>query len=882
MAKLKAAFEDKLHSGQKRFIIYGLGGSGKTELALKYAQEHADNYWGVFFVDGSSRRNAFGSYADIATIGGVEPNEKAAKNWLMTRDLPWLLIVDNVDDDEVQLEDLLPPGTKGSILVTSRNPAHKSYGNVGQRYLELMLMEKDEANELILRAAEEPSPWPLSIKDSASVICQALGFLPLALVHAAKAILIGLCPWSGYLTFYERQKQRIRRERLRRRDRSLSRSRRGSEEDNDSMNVFSSYEILYQSMESSQDERFQDAVELLHVFSYFHFQNIRLDILIGAAINPLKEAKQMEDEAQEEKALQKKILKPIRKSWTTWLREITLGLRRYLDTPAPLPTALKRLQGLTPSAFEDEVHVRLSEALAVLIKRSLIVRQDRVESRYSMHPLVHKWVRERPEISTSQQSLWCQTALTTLAKSVLRPPLGDTDNERRMRRDLLSHINHARECQVAIKQMLEENRKALAKPIWLTTVNEFGRLQADESARFSFVYSECGDFNEALQLQHKTLGFLVQILGEDHPVSIKVTLLVSGTLWNLSRPAEATRLQRRAYQASMESLGEGHPLTLEVAELLGAALQMKARLAESFALHQLNIEKLENLYGEGHEKTLKAKRNLARVYSRYHEYEKATDLHHAVWQQMKRLRGEKDLETLISLEDLAVSYLRHGEENRHPNSEKHLGESHERMKFVLEQRRAVLGKDQPYTLLATFHLALVKSAMGQHEEALRIITEIIPIAERNIGKDHSAIIAAKCHYARILVELGRYKEAEERLRGLAQKSQYRKVSDEDGDHPDRLAALWFLVRCFEKQGMTQEALDICEDLEVALREIGGNGLGKGHKFASRLQDRIVELRQKLKNDAYLEREELQNSASTCVTKAYSNRSSGLSYDIIAS
>ena len=875
MAKLKTAFEDKRCHGQKRFVIYGLGGSGKTELALKYAQEHADKFWGVFFIDGSSRRNAFGSYADIATIGGVEPNEKAAKNWLMTRDLPWLLIVDNVDDDEVQLDDLLPLGTKGSILVTSRNPAHKSYGNVGQRYLELVLMEKDEADELILKAAEEPSPWSLSVKDSASVICQALGFLPLALVHAAKAILLGLCPWSGYLTFYERQKQRIRRERLRRRNRGLSGGRRGSEEDSDSLNVFSSYEILYQSMESSQDERFRDAVELLHVFSYFHFQNIRLDILIGAAVNPLKEAKQMEDEVQEEKALQEKITKPVHKTWTMWLREVNLGLKRYLDTPAPLPTALKGLQGMTQNAFEDEVHIRLSEALAVLIKRSLIVRQDRVESRYSMHPLVHKWVRERPEISASQQSLWCQTALTTLAKSILRPPLGDTDNERRTRRDLLSHINHARECQAAIRQTLEENRKALAKPIWFTTVDKFGRLEADESARFSFVYSECGQFNEALQLQRKTVGFLIQMLGEDHPVSIKVTLLVSGTLWNLSRPAEATRLQRRAYQVSTESLGEDHPLTLEVAELLGAALLMKARLAESFALHRKNIEKLSYLYGEKHEKTLKAKRNLARVYSRYHEYEKATKLHHAFWQGMKELRGETDLETLVCLEDLAVSYLHHAEDNRYPNAEKHLIESHERMEFVLEQRKITLGKDQPYTLLATFHLALMKSAMGQHEAALKIITEIIPIAERNIGEDHSAILAAKCHYSRILMELGRYNEAEEMLRVLAQKSRYEKVSDEDGDHSDRLAALWFLVRCYEEQGRAQEALDTCEDLEIALCKIGGNGLGKEHKFATRVQNKIVEIRQKLKTDTCMEHEQLHSPTTTCTVKVYSNEFGGI-------
>lgn len=42
MAKIKAAFKDTTFAGQKIFVIYGLGGSGKTELALKYAEENLE------------------------------------------------------------------------------------------------------------------------------------------------------------------------------------------------------------------------------------------------------------------------------------------------------------------------------------------------------------------------------------------------------------------------------------------------------------------------------------------------------------------------------------------------------------------------------------------------------------------------------------------------------------------------------------------------------------------------------------------------------------------------------------------------------------------------------------------------------------------------
>ncbi|KAF2430668.1 hypothetical protein EJ08DRAFT_697146 [Tothia fuscella] len=843
MAKLKTAFEDTTYIGQKRFVIYGLGGSGKTELAIKYAEEYQDRIWGVFFVDGSSRKNASGSYSEIATIGGVEPNEKAAKMWLRTRDLPWLLIIDNVDDDEVNLDDLLPSGSKGSILITSRNPAHKSYGNVGQRFLELRPMEKEEAHELILKAAEEPRPWAVSVKDCATTICQALGFLPLALVHAAKAILTDHCTWPGYLTYYERQIQRIRRGRLHRRDRSLSRNKNRLGEDSDSISVFSTYEILYQSLQSSQEERFRDAVELLHVFSFLHFQNIRLDILLNASTNPFKEAQQREKDAKEDQALQRKITNRKPKSWGTWLRELSVGLARCMDTPPPLPAVLKNSDGLKQSVFENEVHIRLSEAMSVLTKRSLVMKQDRVEDRYSMHPLVHKWVRERPEMLISHQALWCQVAMTTLAKSILLPPLDDTGVGRKTRRELLPHIVHVRNCQVTIADRLEEN-KGLRNSFWPTTAQtstRFGRLQADQFARFSRVYSECGLFDEALQLQLRVRSFVADMLGEDHPLSIRLTLFASGTLWELSRTTEATQFQRRAYQNCKDSLGEHHPLTLDVTDLLGSALLLKGRYTEAHTLHKKNVEEVRKLYGEHHEKTFKALRSLGRVHSRWMEYEEASRLHQIAWEGMKECLGETHLETLSCLEDLAMSFVRHDGEP-YENMDAHLVKSHERMEFVYDQRRRLLGREQPYTLLAYFYWAQVKAACHQQEEAERMMREVISTAGVNVSEEHTVVLAAKAHYARVLTQLGRCDEAAELLRTLILKPQYRRTTDEDGDHPDRIAAMWFLAGCQEKQDKIQDALDSCEEMLAALQGIGGNGRGMNHKFRLMLLKKIDELR----------------------------------------
>lgn len=55
---LDAAFSDLTQATQQRFVICELSGCGKIELASKYAERARNKFWGVFFVDGSSRKNA--------------------------------------------------------------------------------------------------------------------------------------------------------------------------------------------------------------------------------------------------------------------------------------------------------------------------------------------------------------------------------------------------------------------------------------------------------------------------------------------------------------------------------------------------------------------------------------------------------------------------------------------------------------------------------------------------------------------------------------------------------------------------------------------------------------------------------------------------------
>lgn len=89
----------------RRSALCGLGGSGKTEIAVQFAQDYRPCYSAVFWVNGMDKPHLINGFSLIARHAGVgtmqslEGNVEAAKNWLTQND-GWLLIVDNVDSDD--------------------------------------------------------------------------------------------------------------------------------------------------------------------------------------------------------------------------------------------------------------------------------------------------------------------------------------------------------------------------------------------------------------------------------------------------------------------------------------------------------------------------------------------------------------------------------------------------------------------------------------------------------------------------------------------------------------------------------------------------------------------------------------------------------------
>ena len=735
--------------------------------------------------------------------------------------------MDNADSPRVKLDHYFPEGERGHILLTTRVLAYKDYGTVGSQSFRFEGLEENDGNELLLKAASKPLPPDSITEKLVTSITRALGSLPLALIHAGKAINKGLCKLDDYLHYHAIERKKVQDARL-----------KGFLEDEELyINVYSAFEInilgLSDRAKAESDAgrtKATDAIELLRMFGFLHHEHIRLEFLINAITYPKIEQEQQWKERQRAE-FDKEDLKS--RSWEDILKGMALEILQFISrdrTPPVLPGMLRNTD-----AFGRENEVRLRAALNELTQLSLITYNDN-DNDYSMHPVVHGWARERPDFSAMEQAIWCQAAANALAQNILLPPLANTEKDERLRRDLVPHVDHVRERQQEIQEAITRKRKGSIRPSWLFSKPRKTETQVTQLAKFSRVYAQCGRWDEARCLQLEAEEF-VSPLGPEHPSTIRIKLALSGTYWHLGQGNEAAELQSQVLQAHINLFGQGHPDTLKVMDILGESRWQQGRFNESLQLHQQAFEGMRPKLGPQHENTLKAADNLGRAHTTFWRMEQARKLHAMAVAGMRTNKklGPMHLDTLVAMDNLALTYL-----EKNPieyNSAEDLDRAYQLLVEVVVSRVKKLGKEHPYTLWATANLARVKGAQGKLAEAESDFRAGVRIATRDLGSGHIGTLFGKLHLGHNLLRQERIPEAIELLIEVAAGYQ-RTGSTNEGEHPDRITALHHLCVCYKMQGKIAQAVETCEEAIRRLTAIGG----QTHPYMKQLQGILEELR----------------------------------------
>jgi tetratricopeptide (TPR) repeat protein len=167
--------------------VSGLGGMGKTQLALEYAYRHKDNYKGLLWVDaeGSTIAEGIADLGKTLKVGApdmpISEQAELVKHFL-EQSGPWLLILDNVDHVEACLP-WLPQLGFTQVLITTRDI---SFPNV--RSLELDRLEDSDALRLLLG----PRVFSIEEQHYSVQLCEEFGYLTLAIATAGTLIKSGL------------------------------------------------------------------------------------------------------------------------------------------------------------------------------------------------------------------------------------------------------------------------------------------------------------------------------------------------------------------------------------------------------------------------------------------------------------------------------------------------------------------------------------------------------------------------------------------------------------------------------------------------------------------------------------------------------------------
>jgi Flp pilus assembly protein TadD len=579
--------------------VSGMGGIGKTELALEYARQHyrTGTYpggicWLRAREDVAAQIVSFArSLLNLTPPDDLELAEQVRWCWGRWQEGAALVILDDVQDyGEVQ--SFLPPSeSRFQVLMTTRS----QFGPPVQE-IRLDVLSEAEALELLrLLVPDERIDRELA---QAKQLCDWLGYLPLGLELVGRYLAEDK-DLSVQELWQELQDQRIEAEALKR------------EEDmpTASLGVLAAFELSWQKLTA-------DAQQLAAVLSLFALVEIPWNLVVQC----LPEV----NEAALRKLRNKQLLK--------------LNLLKRVD------------QGMY------QLHQLLREFFAV--KRSH--RADDADLQQQFYQVViteAERVRDKPERSFIKESTLViahlQVAIELLARPEQALDLATCLNwiaslYYEQGRYIEAEPLHVRSLSIREQQLGKDHPKvaeslnnlallyysqglyAKAEPLCRQSLSiweqELGKDHPDVAVNLNnlaLLYNSQGRYGEAESLYVRALSIREQQLGKDH-FSVANSLNNLARLYDAQgRYIEAEPLHVRSLSIREQQLGKDHPKVAESLNNLALLYYSQGLYAKAEPLCRRSLSILKRQLGKDHPLVASSLSNLARLYRSQARYVKA-------------------------------------------------------------------------------------------------------------------------------------------------------------------------------------------------------------------------------------------------------------------
>ncbi|KAJ7211807.1 hypothetical protein C8J57DRAFT_1200221 [Mycena rebaudengoi] len=709
-------------------LLYGLGGSGKTQIALKFWHEtQSDRFTDVFFLDASTADTLRAGLKNIALTQSIGSDHEDALHWLASCSKEWLLIFDNADDPKLNLFHFFPKSTHGNILITSRNRQLRVHAPGADHIISDL--EEEAAVKLLLVSAAEAATSENEML--ATEIVKVLYCFPLAVVQAGAYISKTGGALRRYLALYEHNHTRL-----------LSEVPVQSH-DKYALSVYTTWDISFKCLNTP-------AAQFLQLCSFFHHEGISEGIFSNAA--SCIPHSLMAAELQEYSLINQDpntSLFSIHPLVHSWSRDTVLNMDPIRECAA---TLLAMSVALKDTLF----------TMRLLPHLNTVLQSDSQLATKFLLPY-HMIYYHSGNYQRAQELC---TDLLEKAKSSLGAEHPNTLNAMGYLANTyrgLGKFSEAEALQVAVLEKMKQTSGS-EHPDTLTTM---GNL--------AYTYRDLGKFSEAEALQMAVLEKRKQTSGSAHPDTLTAMGNLAITYRHLGKFSEAKGLQVAVLEKRKETSGSEHSDTLVAMNNLAMTYRDLGKLSEAEALQVAVLEKRKQILGSEHSHTLIAMGNLAQTYWKLGRLTEAEALQVIVLEKSQQTLGPehfytmdamghlantyRDLGRLTEAEALQVVVLEKSQQTLHPehphnlsamgnlaNTYRDLGrltESEALQVVVVAKRRQTLGPEHPHTLTAMINLAKSQCGLGKLKEAAQLYMEVVEVRTRLLGSTHPDTVSAQ-------------------------------------------------------------------------------------------------------------------------------------------
>ncbi|KAJ7844962.1 hypothetical protein B0H13DRAFT_2286266 [Mycena leptocephala] len=751
---------------QHIYVLHGLGGAGKTQIALKFINTSQFSFTDNFFLDASTTETIETSLKNIASVKNIGNSSQDALKWLASNQEDWLLFYDNADDPKIDLNRFIPQCNHGNIIITTRNPTLRGYA--GAHFAVSDMEETDACG---------PRDCPSEQKIAAKIA-------------KAGAFILQSGALDSYLEIYMKNQAQLLSEKP------------AQSHDNYAWTVYTTWQMSF-------DKLSLLAATFLQLCSFLHHDGISEEIFSRAAAYTFQQAIPSREALRKPLEFLAHFTKPGGEWDTLCFLKVTNEIRAYSLMTFDPERKIFSIHPLVHSwsqitiADQQSYHSIMATIMGMSIDEIPCEHQllaslrliSHVDSLRQGNQLVvmdfgAQYGIVYYHVGRSEEAKELNLTVLEQRKHVLGDEHPDTLESMGNLASIyhgLGKFHQAKELEVTV---LEKRKQVLGDdhPDTLGAMSDLASI-----------HQHLGEFHKAEELKVVVLQKRKHVLGDDHPDTLQAMSNLASTYQQLGNFHKAEELEIAVLEKRKQTFGDDHPDTLQAMGNLASTYQSLGQFQKAEELKVVVFEKRKYILGDDHPHTLLAMGNLASTYRDLSHFHKAQELEVVVLEKRRQAFGDDHPDTLVAMGNLASTY-------------RVLGEFHKAEELeaaVLEKRKQVLGDDHPDSLQTMGNLAVIYNCIGEFQQAEELEVVVLEKRKYILGDDHPDTLWTMGNLGYTYHQLRQFQKAEE-LQVIALEKRKMFLGD---NHPDTLRNMRNLASTYRSLDKLSEA----EELETHVR-----------------------------------------------------------------